>query len=126
MSHCVRAIRGATTVEKNEKEAILGATRELLGAIIRENELDPDDLVAILFTATPDLDAVYPAQAVREMGWRHVAMLCMQEMAVAGALPRCIRVLVLVGAGRADGRVRHLYLREASRLRPDWSTEGGG
>ncbi len=125
MSPCVRAIRGAITVEDNDKRAILEATQELLCTIVRENNLDPDDLVALLFTATPDLDAVYPAQAVREMGWQQVAMLCTQEMAVAGALPRCIRVLALVGQDRMDGPVRHVYLREARRLRPDWSTEGG-
>lgn len=124
MSPSVRAIRGAITVEDNKKEAILEATQALLTAIVRENDLEPDDLVAILFTATPDLDTVYPAQAVREMGWREVAMLCTQEMAVAGALPRCIRVLVL--AEDRVGRVRHVYLREARRLRPDWSTEDGG
>ncbi|MGC8874872.1 MAG: chorismate mutase [Chloroflexia bacterium] len=126
MGPCVRAIRGAISVEANEKEAILQASGELLSAIVRHNDLVPEQVIAILFTATSDLDAAYPAEAVRAMGWRQVAMLCLQEMAVAGALPRCIRVLVLVNGDGSDRPVRHVYLREARRLRPDWSTEGGG
>jgi chorismate mutase len=124
MRHRFGAIRGAITVERNEREAILQATRELVEAIVRQNELDAEETVAMLFTASRDLDAAYPAQAVRDMGWQHVPMLCAQEMAVAGALPRCIRVLVLVCRDRPNRPLRHVYLREARVLRPDWSMEG--
>jgi chorismate mutase len=78
----------------------------------------------VIFTATSDLDAAYPARAAREMGWVHVPLLCMQEMAVVGSLPRCIRVLVLWNTDRPAGQVRHVYLRRARALRPDLVEEG--
>ncbi len=116
-----QGIRGATTVEVNEAHALLAATRELLERIVVANDLRDDDVVGAVFTTTVDLDAAYPAQAVREMGWLNVPLLCTQEMRVAGSLPRCVRVLVLA---RIDRDVHHVYLREARGLRPDWAEEG--
>jgi len=115
-----RGIRGATCAESNTAEAILNATRELLERIIAANDVHTGDVAAVIFTASPDLDAAYPAQAAREMGWTQVPMLCVQEMAVAGSLPRCIRVLILWNTDRPAERIRHVYLREARQLRPDW------
>jgi len=86
-----QGIRGATTVEKNDAQALLAATRELLERIITANSLHGDDVLCAFFTATADLDAAYPARAAREMGWVNVPLMCAQEMRVEGSLPRCVR-----------------------------------
>jgi chorismate mutase len=114
-----RGLRGATTVSKNEADAILEATAELLEALVAANDLDEADVASVLFTATPDLDAVYPAVAARQLGWTETALLCVQEMAVQGSLPRCIRVLVHWNTDLAQDQLHHVYLREARKLRPD-------
>jgi chorismate mutase len=120
----VRGIRGATSVDVNDAEPIIAATRELLERIVAANGLATEDVASVIFTATSDLDAAYPARAAREMGWVHVPLLCMQEMAVVGSLPRCIRVLVLWNTDRPAAQVRHVYLRRARALRPDLVEEG--
>ncbi|HUX76709.1 MAG TPA: chorismate mutase [Anaerolineae bacterium] len=120
----VRGIRGATSVDVNDAEPIIAATRELLERIVAANGLATEDVASVILTATSDLDAAYPARAAREMGWVHVPLLCMQEMAVVGSLPRCIRVLVLWNTDRPAGQVRHVYLRRARALRPDLVEEG--
>lgn len=118
MTAC-RGIRGATTVLENEVEAILDATRELLGQIIARNRVCERDVASVFFTTTPDLDAVCPAVAARELGWTHTALLCVQEMAVPGSLERCIRVLVHWNTERSVDDICHVYLRAARHLRPD-------
>jgi len=120
----VRGIRGATSVDVNDAEPIVAATRELLERIVAANGLATEDVASVIFTATSDLDAAYPARAAREMGWVHVPLLCMQEMAVVGSLPRCIRVLVLWNTDRPADQVRHVYLRRARALRPDLVEKG--
>lgn len=114
-----RGIRGAITVEANTADAMLSATRTLLEHIVTANELSGDDIASVIFTATTDLDAVYPAVAAREMGWVHVPLLCMQEMAVRGSLQRCIRVLIHWNTDRAPDEIHHVYLGGARKLRPD-------
>lgn len=114
-----RGIRGAITVEANTPEAILAASRELLAAIIEANSVEPDDVGAVFFTATMDLNAEYPAYVAREMGWHEVAIMCGHEMNVPGGMPMCLRVMVLWNTVRATKDIRHIYLREAQRLRPD-------
>jgi chorismate mutase len=114
-----RGIRGAITVEVNDSGAIIAATQELLRRIVYVNDLDVADVASVIFTTTPDLDAVNPAQAAREMGWVHTPLLGMQEMRVAGSLPRCIRVLILWNTDRAPEQVRHVYLGSTRALRPD-------
>ena len=114
-----RGIRGATSVNVNSADAIIVATRELLERIVGANDLKVEDLVSVTFTATSDLDAAYPASAARNMGWVDTPLLCMQEMAVAGSLPRCIRVLVLWNTDRQSNQIRHIYLGRARALRPD-------
>ena len=114
-----RGIRGAITVAENDAGAILAATRELLEQMIAENGVREEDVASVTFTATPDLDAAYPAVAARQLGWTRAALICMQEMPVAGSLPRCIRVLVHWNTDRTGDEVRHVYLREARCLRPD-------
>jgi chorismate mutase len=115
----VRAVRGATTVEADAPERIRGATRELLAEILARNELDSRDVVSALFTMTEDLSSEFPARAARELGWHDVPLLCMRELAVAEALPRCIRVLLHVETERQRDQIRHVYLAGARALRPD-------
>ncbi len=119
-----RGVRGATSVDINDAVAIITATRELLERIVAANDLLVEDVVSVIFTATPDLDAAYPARAAREMGWMNTPLLCMQEMVVAGSLPRCIRVLVLWNTDLSPDQVQHAYLGRARALRPDLLEEG--
>jgi len=119
-----RGIRGAIDVEANDAGEILAGTRHLLERIAAANHLSVEDVASVIFTVTPDLDAAHPARAAREMGWSSIPLLCMQEIAVADSLPRCIRVLVLWNTDRSPDQVRHVYLGRARQLRPDL-TEGG-
>jgi chorismate mutase len=112
----MRAIRGAITVEANTAPAISSAVQEMVAEVIRENQLAPADIISALFTLTPDLDAEFPARPARELGWQNVPMLCAQEIAVPGALPRVCRLIVHARGRKAP---RHVYLREAKVLRPD-------
>ncbi|MFA4964035.1 MAG: chorismate mutase [Thermoleophilia bacterium] len=114
----LRAIRGAITVGADTSEEICAGTAELLSAIVERNQLDVDDIVSIVFSATPDLRADFPAVAARRLGLAHTPLLCCQEIAVEGAMARCLRVLmhVYLPAARA---AHHVYLREARQLRLD-------
>ena len=116
-----RGIRGATTVEENTAEAILAATRELLVRIVEANGLKVEDVASAIFTTTPDLTAAFPAKAAREMGWHDVALLDAQEIPVPGSLGRCIRVLIHWNTEKSAAEIRHVYLRRAQTLRPDWN-----
>ena len=117
----VRAIRGATTVTANTIEAIREAVTELLEAIEIHNSLDPDDIVSIIFTATQDLDAIFPAAIARERPhWQNVPLLDVQQMHVAGSLDKCIRVILHVNTPKLQSEMQHVYLQGAKNLRPDW------
>ena len=113
----VRGIRGATTAGSNTQEAILEATTELLASLVNANDVQSDDVAAVYFTTTDDLDAEFPALAARQMGWEHVALLGGREMAVPGATPKCIRVLLLVNTDKALDELCFKYLRGAENLR---------
>lgn len=115
----MRGLRGATTVDTDDATAIHDAVRELIDAIVDANALDPDDILSAIFSATPDLTTLYPAAVARAAGWTEVPMLCVSEMAVAGSLPRCVRVILHVALD-AHASPRHVYLRDARSLRPDW------
>ena len=116
----VRGIRGATTVAENETEIILQATRELLEAIVKENaDMKPEDVGSAIFTVTEDLTATFPAQAARQMGWSMVPMMCSREIPVPNSLPRAIRVLVHWNTETPQSQIKHVYLRDAVKLRPD-------
>lgn len=117
--NAMRGIRGAVTVERNLAEEIVSATRELLEAIIKENDLKPEDIACAFFTVTADLDAEFPASAAREMGWKYVPLLCATEIDVPGRLGKCIRIMVLVNTEKSQKELKHIYLREAARLRVD-------
>ena len=115
----VRGIRGATTVTANDREAILDAASELLEAIVRLNEIEHDHVASIIFTATADLNAEFPAVAARQLGWTDIALECMPEMNVPGSLQRCLRILMHVNTPRSPRELVHVYLRGARALRPD-------
>ena len=117
-----RGIRGAISVEENTKAAIVSRTVELLRAIVEANGVNQEDIASVIFSATPDLDAEYPAIAARrELGWRDVSLMCGQEMVVPGSLRKCIRVLIHWNTTLRNHEIRHIYLREAVILRPDHS-----
>jgi chorismate mutase len=116
----IRGIRGATTVSADDPELILEATRELLEAILQQNEsMEPEDVASALFTVTDDLASTFPAQGARQMGWGLVPMLCAREIPVPNSLPRVIRVLVHWNTELKQNEITHVYLREAVKLRPD-------
>lgn len=115
----VRALRGATTVDADDAEAITEATAELLTEMLGRNGVAPDDLISVVFTATPDLTAGFPAAAARSLGLSDVPLLCAAEIAVPGAMARCIRVLMHVYTGADRAELRHVYLRDAEALRAD-------
>ncbi len=115
----IRGLRGATVAAANTSEAIHAATRELLLAIADANTLDPAEVASMIFTASPDLNADYPALAARQLGWEDTAMLCAQEIAVPGGMARCIRVLIHWNTDKRPDEVRHVYLHAAVQLRPD-------
>jgi chorismate mutase len=112
------ALRGATTVERNDAEQILAATEALMHEIMARNRLGADDLVSCLFTLTEDLDAEFPAVAARNLGLTRVPLMCAREVPVPGSLPRVIRVLIHYYAGE-DHRASHVYLGAARALRAD-------
>ncbi|HLI33062.1 MAG TPA: chorismate mutase [Solirubrobacteraceae bacterium] len=114
----VIALRGATSVEHNDADEILTATGALLRELISANDLDPAAIISCIFTATPDLDAAFPAQAARELGLTQVPLLCAQEIPVPGSLPRVIRLLMHC-YGREGAAARHVYQRAAAALRED-------
>ncbi len=118
-----RGVRGATTVEANSPESILEATKELLAAMLKVNDVDVEYVASAFFTVTPDLNAEFPAIAARDMGWSSVALLCGHEMNKPGALPMTLRVLLHVNTEKAAREIKHVYLRGARVLRPDIDTE---
>ncbi len=118
----VRAIRGATTAAENTAEAIREAVIELLEDVETRNRLNPEDIVSVIFTATQDLDAIFPAAIARERPhWENVPLLDVQQMQVEGSLERCIRLLIQVNTPKPQVEMYHPYLRGACNLRPDWN-----
>ncbi len=116
-----RGVRGATTVEANDRDLILAATRQLLALVMRRNDVILRDVASITFTLTKDLDAEFPALAARQLGWLDVPLLCSYELAVPGSLPRCIRVLIHWNTDRSQDQIEHVYIKGAKALRPDLS-----
>jgi chorismate mutase len=115
----VRALRGATTVARNERAAIITGTAELLRAVMERNGVRDEDLISMIFTATPDISAAFPATAARDLGLAEVPLLCSVEIGVRDAIPLCVRVLIHVNTTRAASELRHVYLRGARGLRSD-------
>ena len=115
----VRALRGATTLDVDEREHLFARTQELVAAMLERNELTEDDLISIVFTATDDVHSAYPAEAAREAGITHVPLLCTRELDIDGGIARCIRVLLHAYTPRTARELRHVYLHDARQLRTD-------
>ncbi|GLU45872.1 chorismate mutase [Nocardiopsis ansamitocini] len=115
----VRAIRGAVQVDSDERELVLEATAELVSEVMRRNELTTDDVISVLFTATPDLASEFPALAARKVGFSDVPLMCATEIAVPHALPRVVRLMAHVETERARTELQHVYLHGAQALRLD-------
>jgi chorismate mutase len=118
-----RGIRGATTVERNDREEILAATTELLQLLVLHNELQTEDVASVIFTVTDDLNAEFPAVAARDLGWTETALMCARELPVPGSLDKCIRVLLHVNTERSAAEIQHIYIRGAVSLRPTLSMD---
>lgn len=116
----VRGIRGAITVDHDEKGEIKSAALSLFQEILVQNQLSPSDISCVFITATPDISSVFPAEAIREReDFRYVPILCAQEIDVKGAMPRCVRMLVLAMTRCEPQEIKHVYLRGAQSLRQD-------
>ena len=122
MATKVRGVKGATTTDGSTAEDVLAATEQLLSTLINANNIDQDDVAAVQFTTSPDLVAEFPAVAARErIGWNDVPLMCGHEMARPGALSQCIRILIFWNTDKAQNEIRHAYLNDAAKLRPDLS-----
>ena len=115
----VRAIRGATQLDADEREHLLERSAELVRAVLEANDLSSEDLISILFTVTPDLHSEFPAVAGRQIGLTDVPLMCMQEIDVPHALPRVVRMMVHADSPRSRDKIQHVYLHGAVQLRPD-------
>jgi chorismate mutase len=116
----LRGIRGATTVERDEPELILEATKELLEEILRANDItDFEPIAAIFFTTTPDLSSTFPAEAARRLGMTLVPLICNQEIPVPNRLGKAVRVMLQLNTQKSQAEMKHIYSREAKSLRPD-------
>ncbi|MFI0406916.1 chorismate mutase [Actinomadura sp. 3N508] len=115
----VRAVRGATQIDADDRGQILEATTELVSEVMSRNGLSTDDVISVIFTVTPDLTAEFPALAARKLGFHEVPLLCATEIGVPGALPRVIRLMAHIETDRPRADVQHVYLRGATALRLD-------
>jgi chorismate mutase len=115
----VRAVRGAIQVDSDDRDQILEGTTELITEVLARNAIAMDDLISVLFTATPDLTAEFPAYAARKLGFSDVPLLCATEIAVPGAMPRVLRLLAHVETAKSRAELHHVYLRGAAALRRD-------
>ena len=119
MPPALRALRGATTVDRDEETHVHERVIALLEAMCERNGVDHDDIVSLLFTATDDLHATFPAVGARKMGMGDVPLICARELDVVGGTPRCIRVLMHLTTERTRSELRHVYLEGAVSLRDD-------
>ena len=115
----IRAIRGATCLERDDAAEMAEAVTELLLEVMLRNSIASDDLISVLFTSTPDLHSAFPAAAARGVGLSDVPLICAQEIDVAGAMERVVRVMVQAQTSRARSEIKHVYLRGAEALRQD-------
>ena len=114
------AIRGAITIEDNSEEAVRNGTNELMSEIISQNKLTEDEVVSIIFTGTKDIDSKYPSAVVREdLGWVDTPMLNFDELDIKNSLKLCIRVMIHINTNKGKLEMKHIYLKNAEKLRPD-------
>lgn len=116
----MRGIRGATTVRENDANEIIQETKRMIEEMAVKNEIKPEEIASVLISVTKDLDATFPAKALRLIdGWKYVPVMCMPEIEVPGSLPQCIRVMMTVNTNLNQKDVQHVYLNDAVQLRPD-------
>lgn len=115
----VRAVRGATQVHENTRDEILAGSSELITQVLSRNRLSQEALISVIFTATPDLTAEFPAYAARQLGYTDVPLLCSTEVDVPGAMPRVLRLLAHVETDKGRAEMLHVYLHGAATLRRD-------
>ncbi len=115
----VRAVRGAVQISSNDRDAVLAGTTELVTEVMSRNGLSTDDVISVLFTATPDLTAEFPALAARKLGFQEVPLLCASEIDVPGAMPRIVRLMMHIETSKPRSALQHVYLRGAAALRLD-------
>lgn len=118
----VRGIRGATTTPANTKSDIVARTKEMLETLVTLNDIRTEDIASAIFSVTDDLNAEFPAVAARQMGWLYTPLFCTMEIPVQGSLKSCIRVLLHVNTDMSQEEMKHVYLHEAEKLRPDLGT----
>lgn len=112
-------MRGAVTADEDTKDEIISSTTELLEEMLDRNDVGTEDVVFIIFTATGDLTAEFPAAAARKIGLSHIPVICARELEVEGSLPRTVRVMMLINTDKAREGLRHVYLKDARQLRMD-------
>ncbi|MGZ9818477.1 chorismate mutase [Peribacillus simplex] len=116
----IRGIRGATTVERDTEMEVISAVERLMAEIIQVNEIDPDMVASVFFSATEEIRSVFPAKALRKFeGWTYVPVTCMKEIPVSNSLPFCIRVMIHVNTTKSQQEIQHVYQAGATVLRPD-------
>jgi len=116
----IRGIRGATTVESDTEMEVISAVEKLMAEIIQVNEIDPDMVASVFFSATEEIRSVFPAKALRKFeGWTYVPVTCMKEIPVSNSLPFCIRVMIHVNTTKSQKEIQHVYQAGATVLRPD-------
>lgn len=115
----LRGVRGATVARENKKEEIIKRTEELLKEMIEANNIVIEDICSVLFSLTNDLNAEFPAVAARNLGWMDVPLICFTEIPVPGSLNKCIRVMINLNTEKSQNQIKHIYLYEATTLRPD-------
>lgn len=116
----IRGVRGAITVKDNDEQEIIAAAEKLLKEAISSNDITPDGVASIFISATDDVDAAFPARALRNLeGWTYVPVMCMQELSVPGSLQKCIRIMIHFNTEKTQEEIQHIYLEGAAGLRPD-------
>jgi chorismate mutase len=116
----IRGVRGATTVGGNNEDEIISATEELIEKLVESNHIQPDTVASVLISTTEDIDAVFPAKALRKFaGWTFVPVMCMREIPVPNSLQLCIRIMMHLNTVQSQEEIKHVYLRGAKVLRPD-------
>ena len=116
----LRGIRGAITVKKNSTAEIKAATKRLLGEMVAANGVKIPDIASVIFSVTCDLDAAFPAEAARDLGWNTTPLLCTYEICVKGSLKKCIRILMHINSSKPQKSIKHIYLEGAKKLREDF------
>lgn len=115
----LRGVRGATTVAHNDKQEILAKTAEMLNRLVKENQIATEDIGAVIFSSTPDINSAFPAAAARTIGWTEVPLFGTQEIDNPDGVALCVRVLILLNTDKTQSEIQHIYLGGAAALRPD-------